>query len=89
MILKGLFVWRNNFWILILSSLDRIPEGRIVQEQKDLISSIIESLIAENDADQIAKSKKQLQDLQKYYEDDSDISLKPLQWRKEYRPELN
>ena len=34
-----------------------LPDYEIIQDQKDLITSIIESLIAENDADQIAKSK--------------------------------
>jgi hypothetical protein len=44
-----------------LSDLSVIIQGwadyEIAQEQKDLISSIIEDLIAENDAEQIAKSK--------------------------------
>jgi hypothetical protein len=44
-----------------LSDLSVIIQGwadyEMVQEQKDLISSIIEDLIAENDAEQIAKSK--------------------------------
>lgn len=34
-----------------------LPDYEIIQDQKDLISSIIQDLIAENDADQIAKSK--------------------------------
>jgi hypothetical protein len=34
-----------------------LPDYEIIQDKKDLITSIIESLIAENDADQIAKSK--------------------------------
>jgi hypothetical protein len=44
-----------------LSDLSVVIQGwadyEMVQEQKDLISSIIEDLIAENDAEQIAKSK--------------------------------
>jgi hypothetical protein len=44
-----------------LSDLAVIIQGwkdyEIAQEQKDLITTIIEGLIAENDADQIAKSK--------------------------------
>jgi hypothetical protein len=44
-----------------LSDLSVVIKGwadyEIAQEQKDLISSIIEDLIAENDAEQIAKSK--------------------------------
>ena len=34
-----------------------LPDYEIIQDQKDLISSIIQDLIAENDAEQIAKSK--------------------------------
>ena len=48
---------RNSSLLILLSSLDKIPDYEIIQDQKDLISSIIEDLIAENDADQIAKSK--------------------------------
>jgi hypothetical protein len=48
---------RNSALSLLSSTFERLADNEIAQEQKDLISSIIEDLIAENDAEQIAKSK--------------------------------
>ncbi|MCA9008035.1 MAG: DUF4976 domain-containing protein, partial [Planctomycetaceae bacterium] len=37
--------------------------------------------------DTIADLKNQLTDLRKSYKDDTDISVKPLEWQKQFRPE--
>ena len=48
---------RNSSLLLLSSQLERMSDDKIVQEQRNLIKDIIDGLIAENDADQIAKSK--------------------------------
>jgi hypothetical protein len=48
---------RNSSLLLLSSQLESMSDEKIVQEQRNLIKDIIDGLIAENDADQIAKSK--------------------------------